>query len=97
MSLAPSRDLVRPSPSSKAALAALKFKAERRSKAANWELARPRRVSTPALLALAICSLVTYMVVLQERSVTGTSLAIGADMAYASIIYIALQQSRFYP
>src|SRR5258705_11166225 len=60
-SFASSRDLARPRPSSKAALAALKFRVDRRSKAANWEVARARTDSTPALFALAICSGVRYM------------------------------------
>src|SRR5882672_5394609 len=60
-SLVSSRDLVRPRPSSKAALAALKFRVDRRSKAANWEVARARTDSTPALFALVICSGVRYM------------------------------------
>src|SRR5262252_7896911 len=67
-SLALIRALARPRPSSKAALAALKFRTARRSNEANCEPAKPSRVSTPALFALAICSGVKYMVFfLQEE------------------------------
>src|SRR5215471_3062865 len=89
-SFALSRALARPRPSSKAALAALMFRADSRSRAANWVLARPRAASTPALLALAICSGVRYMVSLQDGSVTRFG------FMSVSAIYIAVQQSRFY-
>src|SRR5882672_8899341 len=62
-SLAFIRALARPRLSSKVALAALKFRTARRSKEANWEPARPRMVSKPALFALAICAGVRYMVI----------------------------------
>src|SRR5712691_4845101 len=63
MSFAPSNDLAWSTPSSNADLVALKFRADRRSKAANWELAKPRMASTPALFVAAICSGVTYMII----------------------------------
>src|SRR5262249_44920221 len=67
-SLALIRALARPRPSSKVALAALKFRTARRSKEANWEPAKPGRVSKPALFAVAICSGVKYMMgFLQEE------------------------------
>src|SRR5882724_946781 len=64
-SFASSKDLARPRPSSKAALAALKFRVDRRSKAANCEVARARMASTLALFALVTCSGVMYMIDLQ--------------------------------
>src|SRR6266568_352792 len=59
-SFAPSSDLAWSTLSSNADLVALKFRADRRSKAANWELAKPRRASTPALFVAAICSGVAH-------------------------------------
>src|SRR6266705_4424589 len=62
-SLALSSALAWPTPSSNAALAALKYSADRRSKAANCVCARPRMASTPALFVLAICSGVKFMII----------------------------------
>src|SRR5216683_2344058 len=62
-SLALSSALAWPTPSSNAALVALKYRADRRSKAANCVCARPRMASMPALFVLAICSGVKFMII----------------------------------
>src|SRR5215467_12170769 len=75
-SLALIRALARPRLSSKAALAALKFRTARRSKEANWEPAKPRRVSKPALFADAICSGVKYMIGFSRKNSVSSVVAV---------------------
>src|SRR5882762_6428913 len=70
-SLALSSALAWPTPSSNAALVALKYSADRRSKAVNCEWARPRMASTPALFELTICSGVRYMIISIKRTTLG--------------------------
>src|SRR6266853_4199031 len=65
-SLALSSALAWPTPSSNAALVALKYSADRRSKAENCVCARPRMASMPALFVLAICSGVKFMIISLE-------------------------------
>src|SRR5258708_2686591 len=62
-SLALRSALAWPTPSSNAALVALKYSADRRSKAANCVCARPRMASMPALFVVAICSGVKFMII----------------------------------
>src|SRR5215467_8455500 len=93
-SFALSRALARPRPSSKAVLAALKFRADRRSRAANWVLARLRAASTPALLALAICSGVRYMSSLQDGSVRFGFMTLGAVYCSATIAILQIKQPK---
>src|SRR5215470_4135980 len=98
-SLALIRALARPKPSSKVALAALKFRTARRSNEANCEPAKPSRVSTPALFALAICSGVKYMVFFLQEEFGGCRVGLGSwDGALAVLVmcYVASQQLRFY-
>src|SRR2546423_4111185 len=62
-SLALSSALAWPTPSSNAALVALKYSADRRSKAVNCVWARPRIAWMPALFVVAICSGVKFMII----------------------------------
>src|SRR5258705_13387045 len=75
-SLALSSALAWPTPSSNAALVALKYSADRRSKAANCVWARPRTASMPALFVLAICSGVKFMIISVIRLRQGGMLAV---------------------
>src|SRR6266513_2373639 len=93
-SLALSSALAWPTPSSNAALVALKFRADRRSKAANCERARPKMASTPALLVLAICSGVRYMVISVKKCARLECLPVIND--FCGVPVIALQQIGFY-
>src|SRR6266850_7763754 len=70
-SLASSSALAWPTPSSNAALVALKYSADRRSKAANCVWARPRTASMPALFVLAICSGVKFMIISVIKTALG--------------------------
>src|SRR5258708_32197910 len=70
-SLALSSALAWPTPSSNAALVALKYSADTRSKAANCVWARPRTASMPALFVLAICSGVKFMIISVIKTALG--------------------------
>src|SRR5215467_3329468 len=48
----------------------------RRSKEANWEPAKPRRVSKPALFAEAICSGVKYMIGFSRKNSVSSVVAV---------------------
>src|SRR5215813_3151296 len=94
-SLALIRALARPRLSSKAALAALKFRTARRSNEANCEPAKPSRVSTPALFALAICSGVKYMVLFLQEEFGGYRGGRGGGLGLWAVLvmcYVASQQ-----
>src|SRR6266699_301659 len=97
-SLALSSALAWPTPSSNAALAALKYSADRRSKAADCVCARPRMASTPAWFVLASCSGVKVMIIYVGKKDCVQLTIRPANFAvprYRSGL-IALQHRRFY-
>src|SRR6266849_936604 len=96
-SLALSSALAWPTPSSNAALVALKYRADRRSKAANCVCARPRMASMPALFVLAICSGVKFMIISVKGWNVCVSLVLLSCGALVLLwVIVAVQQLGFY-
>src|SRR6266513_4918384 len=90
-SLALSSALAWPTPSSNAALAALKYSADRRSKAVNCVWAKPRMASMPALFVVAICSGVKFMIISVRKRA-----AFKLENMCGKFLFIALQHNGFY-
>src|SRR5712664_4323630 len=96
-SLALSNALAWPTPSSNAALVALKYSADRRSKAENCVCARPRMASMPALFVLAICSGVKFMIISVKVGMFAVRLVLLSCGALVFLrIFVASQQIEFY-
>src|SRR5712691_1415197 len=96
-SLALSSALAWPTPSSNAALVALKYRADRRSKAANCVCARPRMASMPALFVLAICSGVKFMIIsVKGWNVCLTLVLLSCGALVLLWVIVAVQRKGFY-
>src|SRR6195256_666457 len=96
-SLALRNALAWPTPSSNTALVALKYSADRRSKAENCVCARPRMASMPALFVLAICSGVKFMIISVKVEMFAVRLVLLSCGALVRLrIFVASQQIEFY-